>query len=470
MSRGWKAVLGACVAFMTAAAAVAADPPVSETPETPALKAEPRLLWEARLPEAAFGGVAVGEGLVFVILVDGRLCAYDLEAGKQKWSRDLKEDPRTGPAFAAGRVAFVDASRTLRAVKASDGKDAWHSLLEVQASSEIGASGDLFCLGVGNMACAAFSASDGKPAWRVETMGDVIGAPWVESRRVLIGTTGHKLYSVARQTGELLAEATLDGELIGGPGAESEAARDSLVCVGLHNMILEARSASMKQAWQTSVHGMVRTSPLVNPSVVYAGTDQGMLYAFHRGSGGMLWRHGVGGPLVDRMIMLPGALVVGAGPALHFLDPSDGHPRQEFVLGGRIQGLAEMDGIVVAVTSERKLVAAGIRVAPVEPEPEPPLLASVVADPPRVNPSRGTTSMLTFTLVRRAPLTVDVADASGRRMRLVTHREMAEAGTYRFRWNGTDEKGKILGPGVYRMRIVAGEERVSVGVELAGRR
>ena len=57
---------------------------------------------------------------------------------------------------------------------------------------------------------------------------------------------------------------------------------------------------------------MVRARPLVSPETVFAGTDQGVAYAFDKGDGTVRWRTGVGGTVVERLALLPAGLVVAA--------------------------------------------------------------------------------------------------------------------------------------------------------------
>jgi len=204
---------------------------------------------------------------------------------------------------------------------------------------------------------------------------------------------------------------------------------------------------------------------------VYAGTDKAMLYCLDRDSGRDRWRCGIGGPVAEKLVQLAGRMVVGAGAALNFVDPASGKVESVIGVNGLVCGVDEEGGTVVAVTSNRRLVAAGTRVAAVTaPPPKAPALASVVVEPARVNVRRGGKSAVTFSLLKSSPLTVAVADCRGKRVRLLASRDRAWPDTYRFVWEGLDDRGKTVAPGVYRMRVVAGEEEVSVGLEVVGRR
>ena len=95
-------------------------------------------------------GVAVGEGLVFVGLTDGRLIALDESTGALRWNTQTGEDPpkrgqsvSTAPFYALGRVyiGLANADFNLRgrviAVDAKSGKELWH-FFTIPAPGEFG--------------------------------------------------------------------------------------------------------------------------------------------------------------------------------------------------------------------------------------------------------------------------------------------------------------------------------------------
>jgi flagellar hook assembly protein FlgD len=60
-----------------------------------------------------------------------------------------------------------------------------------------------------------------------------------------------------------------------------------------------------------------------------------------------------------------------------------------------------------------------------------------------------------FTLERAADSEVVVFDVSGRRVRALA-RGWLEAGPHALRWDGTDDAGRRMAPGVYFYRLTAG--------------
>ncbi len=418
------------------------------------------------LPEAAAGGIAAADGLAYVALLDGTVRAYRLADGTQRWSAALGAAAQTGPACAKGAVVVADSGKRLRAFAADTGARLWDVPLLAQAASEPGAGADAVLLGEGNGGCAAFRLTDGLLLWRQSVLGDVVGAPAVGERWAVFGSTGHTLYAVAKLSGEVSKTIVVSGEVLGRAGLEPAAAGRALTAVGTHDGRVYAFSPSWERLWAVRLRGAGRAAPLVRPNAVYVGTDEGLLAALERETGQTKWETGVGGPVVDRLVVLPGAVVAGAGGALSFIEPASGRPLAVIPVGGLLTGVAEDGGTVVAVTSSRRLIAAGVKA----PAPELPVrvaaIQSVVVEPQLIHPGRNERVTVTFSLVERRNLVVDVADARGRRVVLLGNRDRADPGTYRFEWNGASGTRQPAAPGVYRIRVTAGEEEIAMGLEV----
>jgi len=48
---------------------------------------------------------------------------------------------------------------------------------------------------------------------------------------------------------------------------------------------------------------------------------------------------------------------------------------------------------------------------------------------------------------------VEIYDLSGRRVRLLSEQRLATTGAYAISWDGTDESGNLVPPGVYAARV-----------------
>jgi hypothetical protein len=408
---------------------------------------------------------------VYLALVDETLRAYRMHDGREEWKRDLAVAAQTSPVFVKGVVILADTSKRLRAFDAASGAPKWEALLAAQATSEIGTSESVACLGEGNRTCAAYGVADGKPLWRVTMLGDVVGAPFIGDERAVFGDTGHALYAVAKLSGEVSRQIILSGEVYGRTGGEVGAASGSLTVVGTHDGRLHGVTAAWDRHWAARVRGIVRATPLVRPGAVYAGSDEAIVYRVDKGDGRIVWATGVGGPVVEAMSYQPFGLMVPAGACVSVLDPVTGRIERDLPAGGVVVGMCEEAGTMIFVTANRLLGAIGVRVPDkVEPPKKEAGLVSVVVEPNIVVPKKGMGTVITFSLTEPRPLVVDVCDARGRRVRLLANRDRAWPDTYRYEWDGMTEAKKPAVPGVYCIRVVAGEEEASVGIEVAGPR
>ncbi len=79
---------------------------------------------------------------------------------------------------------------------------------------------------------------------------------------------------------------------------------------------------------------------------------------------------------------------------------------------------------------------------------------------PSPNPLRSATS-LSFTTGQTGPVTLDVFDVSGRRVARLLSGERVGAGTHRVQWEGRDDQGQRVVPGVYLVRLETSEGEAS---------
>lgn len=70
------------------------------------------------------------------------------------------------------------------------------------------------------------------------------------------------------------------------------------------------------------------------------------------------------------------------------------------------------------------------------------------------NPFSGSTT-IRFSLKERAPVSVDIYDVTGRRVRSLVH-ETLDAGSFSRDWDGTNGSGGLVSPGPYFVRMKTG--------------
>jgi hypothetical protein len=78
------------------------------------------------------------------------------------------------------------------------------------------------------------------------------------------------------------------------------------------------------------------------------------------------------------------------------------------------------------------------------------------------NPFRGTTA-IGFSLAQAGPVTVELFGVDGRRVRTLA-RGPWEPGVWRLEWDGRDERGNTVAPGVYFVRLTTGQGRFTKAI------
>jgi len=428
----------------------------------------PEIVWEKEFPENIHRTISAGGGAVFAATLDGVLYAFKIEDGAPLWQAKVPGGVQAGPVYVNGRVVMVDSSRRMPAFDAKSGEPVWVARLKRSATSDIGAADDVVCVGEGRQALSAFNLSDGTQIWRAASVGNVAGAPWVGDAEIVFGTTGHKLYVLDKTSGQPVKEMVLTGEVNGRASGVPPGARKPMVVVGTHDGKLYGLTTAWAHKWTAKTIGESVAAPLVLADIVCAGTDKGLLYSIDKDFGGVAWKRGLGGPVVDQIRLLGTVIVAGAGKTLNFVDLRDGSLLKGILLEGTVLGVAESESLVATATSARKLYVAAIAAAARNRKKPEQLdaIVSVSVEPGSINLKKEECVLVTFSLRKASSLTVDVAGVDGRRIKLISNREKAKTGSYRLSWNGRDEGGKKVSPGVFRIRIVAGTEQKNVGVDV----
>jgi len=108
----------------------------------------------------------------------------------------------------------------------------------------------------------------------------------------------------------------------------------ALVYAGSNDGTLYAvRADSGKQAWSYTTGGAIGSAPLALGGVVYLGGDDGYLYAFDARTGHIRWKFHTGG-IVHSPVGGGGLVYVGSADAhLYAVDVATGRPRWQFTAG-----------------------------------------------------------------------------------------------------------------------------------------
>jgi len=223
--------------------------------------ADGSVTWEFETEEPVESTVVINDESVFALDTGATLYALDREDGDERWRTKIGERirdriPGPSPAVVGDKVLAFDGGRQLVAVSVSDGSERWHYDLGLSSHSSI-LIHDMTALITGRSVTHAIGVEEGQERWQTETMnGEIFGGP-----RGLIGEPAVSAGTAyVGSTGFVNAFDLTDGHPI----------------------------------WSARTFGNVYAPPVVVGETIYAGCDDGYLYAFDAADGTEYWNHDFG--------------------------------------------------------------------------------------------------------------------------------------------------------------------------------
>ena len=188
-------------------------------PSTQSTPRRARSRWRAKTAGRVRGSPAVSEGVVYIGSFDGRVYAFDLSTGKERWHYDTegtalnsgnfgfdRRSIQSSPAVANGTVFVGARDGFIYALNANNGTLRWRfdhkiswinsSLAVVDGVAYDGSSDAHFV--------QALDASTGKELWRTDVNTTVWSSPAVTKNQIFVGDGAGRLLVLDRQTGKLL--------------------------------------------------------------------------------------------------------------------------------------------------------------------------------------------------------------------------------------------------------------------------
>jgi outer membrane protein assembly factor BamB len=257
-----------------------------------------------------------------------RLVAYDIVSGKQIWLVEAK--PVLQPA-AADDLVYVTEANQLSALRAADGKAAWH--LSLTASDPLATRpgvGHGWLVGVTKAGrVLAVRAKDGREIWQRDLGSPPQAPPTLAQGRVYVPTANGRIVALENETGELIWErhvGGLPGEIL---------AIDTRVYAGSTDnylYCLMAKDGRIDWRWRTG--GSIIGAPVADAHSVYFLSRDNVVRALDQTSGGQYWMK----PLPFRPTsgpQLAGTTLVVAGqsPAIKTFNTKNGAPAPDIPAG-----------------------------------------------------------------------------------------------------------------------------------------
>lgn len=306
------------------------------------------MLWQADLTppadrsgEASGGGIAYGEGRVFVTTGFGELVALDPASGAVAWRQRLGAAVSGAPAVSDGQVFVVARDASAWAVNAADGKVQW---TQPGTPSNAGVPG--------------------------------ASAPAVDARQVIFPFVSGQMLAVAKDTGTGLWSAYVAGQRRGRAYAAyadltgDPVIADGVVYAGTSAGRLAAVSADTGQPVWSAPDG-AQSPVTVAGGSVFLVNDEDQLVRLNAATGAEIWRVDMPYFLKDRdkkrrnivahygPVLAGGRLIlVSSDELIRSFDPASGALTATVELpGGAASAPAVAGGVLYVVTRDGKLRA-----------------------------------------------------------------------------------------------------------------
>jgi outer membrane protein assembly factor BamB len=243
-----------------------------------AITGQPR--WHRATPHA-FNTEMVVQGGTLVIGdgSDGYVYAYDAATGTPLWDQHtngaLGLDGADGTVYAGGAIKS-DTTGGVTALSADRGTLLWtvEFPANLDTNSNLAVSGGTVYATTSDGEIIAYRAADGTRRWRAALGKDVTfgGGPVVAGNGLVYACSSEHA-PVALAGGIIFAAVTRD-DRVSGPGAGDLIALDA---------------ATGRPRWKVQVAGAVNLGPTPAGTVVYTGSNNGVLDAWQAGTGRHLW-------------------------------------------------------------------------------------------------------------------------------------------------------------------------------------
>lgn len=278
------------------------------------------------------GGVALGDGRIFVTTGYGTVVALNSGSGEVLWEKKTGDPIRTSPTAAGGKVFFVSSDSVLHCLNAADGSEAWTARGLPQQASLLNSvspavAGNTVVVPFASGDIVAYKIANGEPAWQdsltrsggggsslaslsdparpaidrgivfaVSHAGRMIAAsestgerlwtksvtgtqmPWVAGDTVYVVDVNGKLMALTRGDGkarwisDLPRSSRWSGPVLGG---------GKLWLVSAEGLLIGVDATTGQVATQTDLDTPVFIAPIVASGRMYVFTDKARLIALN---------------------------------------------------------------------------------------------------------------------------------------------------------------------------------------------
>jgi outer membrane protein assembly factor BamB len=262
---------------------------------------------------AVTGGVVVAGGTLFAGSADHSVHAFRVGTGGHAWSYRTNGPVDCTPAVVGGTVFIGSDDGYLYAIHTGTGRLAWRYRTggPVRSGPQPGTvtdSGDVF---VGSDDGHVYAlGTDGKFQWRFAAGGPVTAGPLYEAGIIYAGDAKGNVYGLYAIGPPAAWRSSVGGAVRGTPAFLGE----FLYLGSADSAVHQLNAFGGRQNWSYPTSGPVNSGLSVSAdgTTVYAGDDDGYVYAIDTVSISERWRYRAGGAVRSKILAADGVVYVGS--------------------------------------------------------------------------------------------------------------------------------------------------------------
>lgn len=265
----------------------------------------------------------------FFPIEGGRIVAYDLARGTQKWIADAR--PRSEPA-AGGGLLFVVEDDGIRARRAATGRLEWElPFSSALAEPPVWDNGWLIAV-TRDREVLAFRAADGHLIWRRNISASAHARPALAADRVYVPTEDGRVVALNVETGDPLWERRM-----GGAANDILALEDRLYVGSNDNFFYCLRAATGAIDWKWRTGGDIVGRAAADDHRVYFVSLDNVLRAMDLKTGAQRWKTALPLRPVRGPVLAGNALIVsGLSTTARAYATADGKAVGDIAAGGEL--------------------------------------------------------------------------------------------------------------------------------------
>jgi outer membrane protein assembly factor BamB/predicted nucleic acid-binding Zn ribbon protein len=334
------------------------------------------LKWSFQTGAAVRSSPAVADGTVYFGSQDYSFYALDAGTGEEEWRFETGSRVNSSPAVAGGRVYFGSNDSNLYVLDAGNGEEIWtfDTAYPIRSSPAI-ADGTVY-FGSDDYFLYALDSETGVKKWAFDTGSPAFVSPVIDGgilyygsaggysytlnakngqRRLAFGTT-YAVYASAVVNDGTVYFATTNGILnavegtartwlwehdirpvwvqawamiswlpappprsgflwainLGQANSTTPVIDGNTMYIGSGDYIIAIDLTTHQKIWAFETGGVVRSSPAKTGPVVYAGSDDGNMYALDASSGELRWKYQTGGEVSSSPAVVDGVVYFGS--------------------------------------------------------------------------------------------------------------------------------------------------------------